>query len=98
MPTIVQNEEQSEWLPYTGNETPQDKNLYQPSNVHSMYKGFCELSMIIHNTQYELYAGVRPLTTRAILDQYTAYLAWYDSLPAVLRLGENSTPSVFFTQ
>jgi hypothetical protein len=45
-----------------------------------------------------MYAGTDLLTAKDILDQYTKMLDWYSSLPEVLRLGENSTPSVLFVQ
>jgi hypothetical protein len=45
-----------------------------------------------------MYANADSLTSRDILDRYTQMLGWYDVLPEVLRLGENSTPSVLFAQ
>ena len=45
-----------------------------------------------------MYADTDSLTAREFLDQYTRMLNWYSSLPEVLRLGENSTPSVLFVQ
>jgi hypothetical protein len=44
------------------------------------------------------YADTDPVHSRDILDLYTRILGWYSSLPEVLRLGENSTPSVLFVQ
>jgi hypothetical protein len=58
----------------------------------------CELSTIIHGTLYVMYADADSLRSRDIMDRYTQMLGWYGSLPEVLRLGGNSTPSVLFVQ
>ncbi|TVY91936.1 Nitrogen assimilation transcription factor [Lachnellula willkommii] len=37
-----------------------------------------------------------PVTGKKLLDIYTKYLDWYDSIPTALRLGQNFTPAVLF--
>ncbi|KAF4119954.1 Fungal specific transcription factor domain [Geosmithia morbida] len=68
----------------------------QPSNVRSVYKCFCELSELVHQSLYILHSPGRPLTARDMLGIYTQYLNWYDRIPEVLRLGHNFTPAVLF--
>jgi hypothetical protein len=97
-PADIDVDEQSPWTPYTDDEIQSGTNFSQPSNVCSVYKGFCELSETIHQALYVLYAPIGPLSSQDILDIYTKYLKWYSALPSALRLGENSTPAVFFTQ
>jgi hypothetical protein len=70
----------------------------QPSNVRSVYKCFCELSELVHQSLYVLHSPGRPLTSRDLLSIYTQYLNWYDRVPEVLRLGRNFTPAVLFAQ
>lgn len=70
----------------------------QPSNVQSVYKTFCELSEIVHQSLYALYTPGEPITSKVLLRVYTKYLRWYDSIPTVLRLGHNFTPAVLFSQ
>ena len=77
---------------------PLQRSAEQPSNVRSVYKCFCELSELVHQSLYVLHSPGRPLTSRDLLKIYTQYLNWYDSIPEVLRLGHNFTPSVLFTQ
>ena len=97
-PTAFDRDELREWIPYAGDQIPQGLDLRQPSNVRAVYMSLCKLSTIVHTTLYVMYAGTDFLTARGILDQYTQMLGWYSSLPEVLRLGENSTPSVLFVQ
>ena len=96
--TAFDRDELREWIPYAGDQIPQGLDLRQPSNVRAVYKSLCELSTIIHSTLYVMHADTDPVSSRDILDQYTRMLGWYSSLPEVLRLGENSTPSVLFVQ
>jgi hypothetical protein len=66
--------------------------------VRSVYKCFCELSELVHQSLYILHSPGRPLTSRDLLTIYTQYLNWYDKIPEVLRLGHNFTPAVLFAQ
>lgn len=77
---------------------PLQKSCEQPSNVRSVYKCFCELSELVHQSLYILHSPGRPLTSRDLLKIYTQYLNWYDKIPEVLRLGHNFTPAVLFAQ
>ncbi|KAH6607055.1 nitrogen assimilation transcription factor nira, partial [Trichoderma cornu-damae] len=77
---------------------PLQRSSEQPSNVRSVYKCFCELSELVHQSLYVLHSPGRPLTARDLLDIYTQYLDWYDRIPEVLRLGHNFTPAVLFAQ
>jgi hypothetical protein len=97
-PTVFDSDELREWIPYAGDQIPQGLDLRQPSNVRAVYRSLCELSTIIHHILYVMYADANSLMSRDILDRYTQLLGWYDSLPEVLRLGDNSTPSVLFVQ
>jgi hypothetical protein len=78
--------------------TPLPQAHEQPSNVRSVYKCFCELTELVHETMYVLYTPGRCLMGRDIVKLYTKYLGWYDNIPEVLRLGHNFTPSVLFAQ
>ncbi|KAK2007595.1 fungal-specific transcription factor domain-containing protein [Colletotrichum eremochloae] len=75
---------------------PLQRSAEQPSNVRSVYKCFCELSELVHQSLYVLHSPGRPLTSRDLLGIYTQYLNWYDRIPEVLRLGHNFTPAVLF--
>ncbi|KAI1818640.1 hypothetical protein GGS20DRAFT_581396 [Poronia punctata] len=95
-PAIIDGIEASLWVPYTDDGAPLQRSCEQPSNVRSVYKCFCELSELVHQSLYVLYSPGRPLTSRDLLNLYTQYLNWYDSIPEVLRLGHNFTPAVLF--
>lgn len=95
-PAIIDGIEASLWIPYTDDGAPLQRSCEQPSNVRSVYKCFCELSELVHQSLYVLHSPGRPLTSRDLLSLYTQYLNWYDSIPEVLRLGHNFTPAVLF--
>ena len=97
-PAVLDRDEIGAWIPYVGNQIPEGLDLRQPSNVRAVYRSLCELSTIIHNILYVVYADADPFPSRDILDRYTRMLGWYGSLPEVLRLGKNSTPSILFVQ
>jgi hypothetical protein len=82
----------------SGGGVPLERDFIQPSNVHSVYKAFCELSEIVHKSLYVLYTPGNHCTSKSLVGVYTIYLHWYDGIPEVLRLGQNSTPSVLFVQ
>ncbi|TGJ84664.1 hypothetical protein E0Z10_g4106 [Xylaria hypoxylon] len=95
-PNIIDGIEASLWIPYTDDGAPLQRSAEQPSNVRSVYKCFCELSELVHQSLYVLHSPGRPLSSRDLLSIYTQYLNWYDSIPEVLRLGHNFTPAVLF--
>jgi hypothetical protein len=95
---VFNRDEIREWIPYVGNQIPEGLDLRLPSNVRAVYRSLCELSTIIHNILYMMYADEDSFTSRDILNRYTQMLGWYGSLPEVLRLGKNSTPSILFVQ
>ncbi|SPQ19178.1 58716754-bab3-402c-a9b1-468d22b5aba9 [Thermothielavioides terrestris] len=95
-PAIIDDIEASLWIPYTDDGAPLQRSCEQPSNVRSVYKCFCELSELVHQSLYILYSPGRPLTSKDLLNIYTQYLNWYDKIPEVLRLGHNFTPAVLF--
>ncbi|KAL2175517.1 fungal-specific transcription factor domain-containing protein [Thermothelomyces heterothallicus CBS 202.75] len=95
-PAIIDDIEASLWIPYTDDGAPLQRSCEQPSNVRSVYKCFCELSELVHQSLYVLHSPGRPLTSRDLLAIYTQYLNWYDRIPEVLRLGHNFTPAVLF--
>lgn len=77
---------------------PLQKFCEQPSNVRSVYKCFCELSELVHDSLYTLHTPGRPLRGPDVLFIYTRFMDWYDSVPVALRLGQNFTPAVLFAQ
>ncbi|KAJ6442438.1 nitrogen assimilation transcription factor nirA [Purpureocillium lavendulum] len=95
-PAIIMDIEASLWVPYTDDGAPLQRSCEQPSNVRSVYKCFCELSELVHESLYILHSPGKPLTARDLLSIYTQYLNWYDRIPEVLRLGHNFTPAVLF--
>ncbi|KLU90481.1 hypothetical protein MAPG_10335 [Magnaporthiopsis poae ATCC 64411] len=95
-PSIIDDIEASLWIPYTDDGTPLQQSCEQPSNVRSVYKCFCELSELVHQSLYALHSPGKPLAARELLALYTKYLHWYANIPEVLRLGANFTPSVLF--
>ncbi|KAK0390572.1 hypothetical protein NLU13_0076 [Sarocladium strictum] len=95
-PAIISDIEASLWVPYTDDGAPLQRSCSQPSNVRSVYKCFCELSELVHESLYILHSPGKPLTARDLLKIYTQYLNWYDRIPEVLRLGHNFTPAVLF--
>ncbi|KAM3087208.1 hypothetical protein ACMFMG_001313 [Clarireedia jacksonii] len=97
-PGIIDTVEASSWIPYTDDGVPLERNCTQPSNVRSVYKTFCELSEIVHNSLYLLHTPGSNFTSHDLLELYTMFLRWYDSIPAALRLGHNFTPFVLFSQ
>ncbi|KAI0020035.1 nitrogen assimilation transcription factor nirA [Xylariomycetidae sp. FL0641] len=95
-PAIIDDIEASLWIPYTDDGAPLQRSCEQPSNVRSVYKCFCELSELVHQSLYILHSPGKPVTSRDLLSIYTQYLNWYDGIPEVLRLGHNFTPAVLF--
>ncbi|KAH9897124.1 fungal-specific transcription factor domain-containing protein [Xylariomycetidae sp. FL2044] len=95
-PAIIDDVEASVWIPYTDDGAPLQRSCQQPSNVRSVYKCFCELSELVHQSLYILHSPGKPVTSRDLLTIYTQYLNWYDSISEVLRLGHNFTPAVLF--
>lgn len=95
-PAIINDIEASRWFPFTDDGTQLPQTHVQPSNVRSVYKCFCELTELVHETLYILYTPGRRLMSRDIVKLYTKYLGWYDNIPEVLRLGHNFVPSVLF--
>ena len=96
LPASSCNEITAETKNLTG--APLQRSCEQPSNVRSVYKCFCELSELVHESLYILHSPGKPLTARDLLNIYTQYLNWYDRIPEVLRLGHNFTPAVLFAQ
>ncbi len=77
---------------------PLEQNCTQPSNMRSVYKTFCELSEIVHRTTHTLYTPHRRVTSKTLLNAYSQYILWYDTISDTLRLGHNFTPAVLFAQ
>lgn len=85
-------------MPYSREEIREGLHLRQPSHARWVYNGLCELSTIIHDALYAMYADADSPNSQDILNYYTCMLKWYSSLPGALRLGFNSTPAVIFVQ
>ncbi|KAL2268827.1 hypothetical protein VTJ83DRAFT_3673 [Remersonia thermophila] len=96
-PAVFDNLEASPWVPYTDDGGPLQHSFAQPSNSRSVFRCFCELSELVHQSLYLLYSPGRLLTSRRLLDIYTQFVNWYDGVPDVLRLGHNFTPAVLFS-
>lgn len=72
--------------------------LVQTSHADSVFRFVAELGKIIHETLSIVLSPAHPPTGLKILQNYTKYLTWYDSLPDYFRLGHSSTPAVLFIQ
>lgn len=96
--SIFERDELRDWIPYAGDQIPQGLDLRQPSHVRGVYKSLCKLSTLIHSTLCIVHSDADSVSSRDVVDIYTRMLDWYSSLPEVLRLGDNSTPSVLFVQ
>ncbi|KAM7219324.1 Fungal specific transcription factor domain containing protein [Rhypophila decipiens] len=96
-PAIIDDIEASLWIPYTDDGlAPLDLPYEQPSNVRSVYKCFCELSELVHQSLYILHSPGKPLTATDLQAIYKRYLVWYKHIPEVLKFGKNYTPAVLF--
>lgn len=67
----------NEWVPYTDDGMPLERNCNQPSNVRSVFKSFCELAEILHHSLYILYSPGNQLTASRLVGIYTTLLSWY---------------------
>ncbi|KAL2073461.1 hypothetical protein VTL71DRAFT_10785 [Oculimacula yallundae] len=94
--TFPEAEEQTAWVPYPGNELPLEPSRLQAGHVRTVHIVMCELFEVVHDALYILYMPGLPLTSKHILSIYPQYLAWYESVPGSLRLGDNYTPAVIF--
>jgi hypothetical protein len=43
-----------------------------------------------------MHSPIKSLTARGLLNTFAGYLSWYDTIPDVLRLGDNFSPAVLF--
>ncbi|KAK0639696.1 fungal-specific transcription factor domain-containing protein [Cercophora newfieldiana] len=84
------------WVPYTDDGSLLHHPCEQPSHIISVFKSFCELSEIVHSAMYTLHCPAKAPDRDDMLNIYSMFLSWYDSLPAVFRLGGNFTPQVLF--
>lgn len=96
-PAVIESDEKSVWIPYTDDGEQSESSLHQRSNGRSVFDSFCSLSEVVHQSLYILYAPGGALTSQDVLGIYKRYMDWYDSIPQVLRTGDNSTPAVLFT-
>lgn len=97
-PTIVDEIEDEEWIPYTDDGLAANSASRQKINMRLVFNSFSDLSELVHETTYALYSPKALLTGHMILAIYTRYLQWYQNLPDQLRLGSNSTPAVLSAQ
>jgi hypothetical protein len=97
-PSIIRVSESSPWIPYTDQGIPAHRSAMQPSNVHSIFACFCDLSHLIHKGMYTLYSPTQRVKKQDLVRIYSSYLEWYGDLPDALRLGYNFTPAVLFVQ
>ena len=97
-PTIIDEIEEEQWIPYTDEGSASERIATQPSNIRAVYKTFTELSELIHDGLTLVHSKGRFPHSADVLAVFKKYLEWYESLPDQLRLGLNSTPTVLFTQ
>jgi hypothetical protein len=97
-PAIVSQLEVASWKQYLENPKRPEIVPSRPSNLRSIYELFCELCEIMHRGMYILYAPQNELNSSHVLDIYKSYTAWYNSLPELLHVQPNSTPTVLFVQ
>ncbi|KAL6917071.1 hypothetical protein FSST1_008566 [Fusarium sambucinum] len=95
-PLIIKDIEAKLWVPYIDDGVPLQLLCEQQSNERSVYKCFCELSELVHQSLYLMHTPGKSLTARGLLNTFTEYLSWYDTMPDVLRLGHNFSPAVLF--
>lgn len=82
-PSIIAKSEMAPWIHYTDEGATQHIAAYQPCNVHSVYKCYCELSRLIHSALYSLYTPERSFTAHDLIRHYRTYLNWYHEMPDV---------------
>ncbi|KAK3694213.1 fungal-specific transcription factor domain-containing protein [Podospora appendiculata] len=113
-PAVIDDIETALWFPYTddgegisppapssykkSNQTTGEWSSVQPSNVRSVYKCFCEISELVHESLYILYSPGMPIVGQDLLDNYQRYLDFSDSFPDVLQLDMHFTPAVLFAR
>lgn len=97
-PSVIEEIDQQEWVPYTDDGLPLEHEARQPSNIRAVYRSFSELSEIVHDCLIRLYSPSRRMTSKTVLGLYMRYLEWYNDLPGHLKLGLNFTPPVLFTK
>lgn len=97
-PASIEKEEDEDWVPYTDAGIQAGRTYKQRSNIVSVFRSLCEISEIINDTLYLLYAPGGHLTSRKILGVYELYLDWYNALLVELRLAQNFTPAVLYIQ
>ncbi|KFY92894.1 hypothetical protein V500_03990, partial [Pseudogymnoascus sp. VKM F-4518 (FW-2643)] len=97
-PASIQREEEEDWVPYTDAGIQAVRTYKQRSNIVSVFRSLCEISEIISDTLYLLYAPGGHLTSRKILGVYELYLNWYDALLVELRFAQNFTPAGLYIQ
>ncbi|CZT52847.1 uncharacterized protein RSE6_14229 [Rhynchosporium secalis] len=68
-------EEQTTWLPYVGDELPQEPSKLQISYARSVHIVTYELFEVVHEALYILYLPSLPLIGKHILQIYYRYLA-----------------------
>ena len=95
-PASVEKEEDEDWVPYTDAGLQAGRTYTQRSNYVSVFRSLCEITEIISDTLYLLYAPGGHLTSRKILGVYEIYLDWYNALLVELRLAQNFTPAVLY--
>ncbi|EXK25618.1 hypothetical protein FOMG_17719 [Fusarium oxysporum f. sp. melonis 26406] len=95
-PFIIGEIDASHWVPYTDDGALLQLPCEQPSHEQSVFKCFCELSELVHQSLYLVHSPRKPLIARVLLRIFTDYLNWYDGVPNLLRLGHNFTPTVLF--
>ncbi|KAI0203322.1 fungal-specific transcription factor domain-containing protein [Astrocystis sublimbata] len=83
-PAIVDSIEASLWVSYT-DDAPLQRSCEQPSNVRSVYKCFCELSELVHQSLYILHSPGRPLTSRDLLTVLFAHMYYHFAILLLFR-------------
>ncbi|KAH8812462.1 fungal-specific transcription factor domain-containing protein [Xylogone sp. PMI_703] len=93
---LVVTDDDATWSPYTDDGIMPNNLTSQRSNTVSIFRYSCELSIVFCRSLHMLYSSPLSLKSLDVLNIYTEYLECYNSMPSVLRKGEDTTPSVLF--
>ena len=95
---VVEDTDAEEWTAYTEEGLSPEVDTKSSRDTGLVFRSFCGLSAKINDALYLLYEPGGGLSIQKILDLHTQYLQWYDSLPEMLQLGQDYSPSALFVQ
>lgn len=95
---LIESIENSPWVPYRDEGIEQERSLEERSHVCTINRCLCELSEIIHDSLYVLYAPGGNLSSTTLLEVYANHRAWKGSLPEPCHLDATPMPAVLHLQ